>query len=68
MFPFTSESKNMGIMIKYNNSITYFLKGADTVMKSKIGQTAANFMSESCLDLAREGLRTLVVAQKTLSL
>ena len=37
------------------------------VMGSKIGQLDAQFMMEACLDLACEGLRTLVVAQKVIS-
>jgi hypothetical protein len=36
-------------------------------MESKISQTDAHFMAEACLDLAKEGLRTLVVAQKILT-
>ena len=64
LFPFTSESKSMGIIVRNHNKICYYLKGADSVMAEKIGQNNANFMVEACLDLAREGLRTLVVAQK----
>jgi phospholipid-translocating ATPase len=44
IFPFTSESKSMGIIVESNSSITYYLKGADAVMGPKIGQTDANFM------------------------
>ena len=36
-------------------------------MGTKISHLDANFMEEACLDLAREGLRTLVVAQKKLT-
>ena len=64
LFPFTSESKSMGIIVKNKDKIVYYLKGADAVMGSKIGQIDSNYMEESCLDLAREGLRTLVVSQK----
>lgn len=54
----------MGIIVKNQDRLCYYLKGADSVMAAKIGQNDANFMTEACLDLAREGLRTLVVAQK----
>jgi len=43
----------MGIIVKNNDKIVYYLKGADSVMAQKIGQNDANFMTEACLDLAR---------------
>lgn len=36
-------------------------------MQAKIPQIDSYFMMESCLDLAKEGLRTLVIAKKILS-
>lgn len=57
----------MGIIIRQNNKITYYLKGADSIMQTKISQTDGHFMAEACLDLAKEGLRTLVIAQKILT-
>jgi phospholipid-translocating ATPase len=37
-FPFTSESKRMGIVLKHLQSerIIFYLKGAETVMKLKV--------------------------------
>jgi phospholipid-translocating ATPase len=37
-FPFTSESKRMGIILKHEESsrIVFYLKGADTIMKNKV--------------------------------
>ena len=35
----------MGIVVSDNNQIVYYLKGADAVMGSKIGQIDANYMS-----------------------
>lgn len=34
MFPFTSASKRMGIILKHNNTgrVIFYLKGADSVM------------------------------------
>ena len=32
IFPFSSESKCMGIIVQYKESIIYYLKGADAVM------------------------------------
>lgn len=36
-------------------------------MQNKIPSIDSHFMEEACLDLAREGLRTLVMAEKIIS-
>ncbi|KAI8868340.1 phospholipid-translocating P-type ATPase [Ramicandelaber brevisporus] len=68
VFPFTSESKRMGIILKnrLNNEIVFYQKGADVVM-SKIVQYN-DWLDEECGNMARQGLRTLVIARKRLSL
>ncbi|KAF9073426.1 hypothetical protein BDP27DRAFT_1318887 [Rhodocollybia butyracea] len=67
LFPFTSESKRMGIIVRDvgTGEITFLLKGADVVM-SKIVQRN-DWLDEETGNMAREGLRTLVVARKKLS-
>ena len=67
IFPFTSESKRMGIIVKdeATEEIIFYEKGADVVM-SKIVQYN-DWLDEECGNMAREGLRTLVVARKKLS-
>lgn len=67
IFPFTSETKRMGIIIrdKKSNEIIFYLKGADTVMQSIVQYN--DWLNEECSNMAREGLRTLVVAKKVLS-
>lgn len=37
-FPFSSDTKRMGIVMRHNNSgrIIFYLKGAETVMKNKV--------------------------------
>ncbi|KAL1115479.1 hypothetical protein AAG570_007509, partial [Ranatra chinensis] len=67
MFPFTSETKRMGIIIKENatGKITFYLKGADDVMSGIVQYT--DWLEEECGNMAREGLRTLVVAKKHLT-
>jgi len=69
-FPFSSESKRMGIILQNfeNEQIVFYLKGADTIMKDKVPQKQRGFLLDECESLAREGLRTLVIAQKVLSL
>ncbi|KAG8192507.1 hypothetical protein JTE90_018029 [Oedothorax gibbosus] len=67
IFPFTSESKRMGIIVKEEKSgdIIFFMKGADVVMSSIVQYN--DWLDEECGNMAREGLRTLVVAKKVLT-
>ncbi|KAL1655054.1 putative aminophospholipid-translocase [Didymella pomorum] len=75
-FPFTSEGKRMGIVVKFyhgpvdsptdeNGEIWFYQKGADTVMTSIVA--ANDWLDEETANMAREGLRTLVVGRKKLS-
>ena len=68
-FPFTSESKKMGCLLKSKLSgrYIYYLKGAEMVMEKKIKAGARPSLLEACENLASEGLRTLVFAQKVLT-
>ncbi|KAM0747769.1 phospholipid-translocating P-type ATPase [Meredithblackwellia eburnea MCA 4105] len=67
VFPFTSESKRMGIVIRdlQTNEITFYQKGADVVMAKIVAYN--DWLEEECGNMAREGLRTLVMARKRLS-
>ncbi|KAL7631634.1 UNVERIFIED_CONTAM: hypothetical protein RMT77_018059 [Armadillidium vulgare] len=67
IFPFTSETKRMGIIVKENDTgdITLYIKGADTVMSSMVEYN--DWLEEECTNLANKGLRTLVVAKKSLT-
>ncbi|KAL1933234.1 hypothetical protein VTP01DRAFT_7324 [Rhizomucor pusillus] len=67
IFPFTSETKRMGIVIRdrQTNEITFYEKGADVVMSTIVQYN--DWLDEECDNMAREGLRTLVVARKRLS-
>lgn len=66
-FPFTSETKRMGIIAKDRQSgeIFFFEKGADAVMAKVVQKN--DWLEEECGNMAREGYRTLVVGRKTLS-
>lgn len=68
-FPFTSENKKMGIIVKHEESekIIFYLKGADAVMKEKVPEIQRGFLLDECETLARDGLRTLVLTQKYLT-
>ena len=67
VFPFNSDNKRMGIIVKdkAKNEIWFFQKGADMVM-SKIVQHN-DWLEEETGNMAREGLRTLVIGRKKLS-
>ncbi|KAL2871357.1 aminophospholipid-translocating P4-type ATPase NEO1 [Aspergillus lucknowensis] len=77
IFPFTSESKRMGITVQFEtdkgildspsdeDEIWFYQKGADTVMTSIVA--ANDWLDEETANMAREGLRTLVVGRKRLS-
>ncbi|KAF2746713.1 phospholipid-translocating P-type ATPase [Sporormia fimetaria CBS 119925] len=76
VFPFTSEGKRMGIVVKFcsgptsspqedDGGIWFYQKGADTVMTSIVA--ANDWLEEETANMAREGLRTLVVGRKKLS-
>ncbi|EGR32280.1 hypothetical protein IMG5_090120, partial [Ichthyophthirius multifiliis] len=69
IFPFSSENKKMGIIVKQleTNRYIFYLKGADTVMKNKIPEYQRGFLLDACENLAREGLRTLIITQKYLT-
>lgn len=66
-FSFTSERKRMGIVVKDETTgeIFFFMKGADTVMSGIVQYN--DWLDEECGNMAREGLRTLVVAKKNLT-
>lgn len=70
--PFNSDRKRMSFIVrdKEKQSITMMTKGADAVMMSRIKRAQKrdwDVMQTHLDQFAREGLRTLVLAQKSLS-
>jgi phospholipid-translocating ATPase len=77
IFPFTSDGKRMGIIVQFyeharsgpppldSSDLWFYQKGADTVMGSIVA--ANDWLDEETANMAREGLRTLVVGRKRLS-
>lgn len=67
IFPFTSESKRMGIIVKdtRTSELMFLEKGADSVMAPIVQRN--DWLEEECANMAREGLRTLVMARRKLS-
>nr|XP_019571196.1 PREDICTED: probable phospholipid-transporting ATPase IIB isoform X2 [Rhinolophus sinicus] len=66
-FPFTSEGKRMGVIVRDESTaeITFYMKGADVAMSTIVQYN--DWLEEECGNMAREGLRTLVVAKRTLT-
>ncbi|KAL8657152.1 MAG: hypothetical protein Q9226_002211 [Calogaya cf. arnoldii] len=78
ILPFTSEGKRMGAVLQFiqgeesekatadeAGEIWFYQKGADTVMSSIVA--ANDWLDEETANMAREGLRTLVVGRRRLS-
>jgi phospholipid-translocating ATPase len=65
-FPFSSETKRMGIILRHleTNRIIFYLKGADTIMKHKIPEFQRGTVQDEVDELAKIGLRTLIITQK----
>jgi len=56
----------MGIVVRADNGeIWFYMKGADTVMQKLV--IANDWMEEECANMAREGLRTLVIGRRRLT-
>lgn len=79
VFPFTSVGKRMGIILQFSQGVEsavssigspaevwFYQKGADTVMTSIVA--ANDWLDEETANMAREGLRTLVVGRRKLSI
>jgi phospholipid-translocating ATPase len=69
-FPFSSSTKRMGIIVQHlvTGNLTFYLKGAEDVMKDKILGTSKFKALEDCETLGRDGLRTLIISKKKISL
>ena len=65
-FPFSSDTKRMGIVLKNKKygHIIYYLKGAENVMMKFVKQQYISYIAENAENLATKGLRTLVLSQK----
>lgn len=68
IFPFTSETKRMGIIVKpewYEGSALFLSKGADSIMLNLVMEN--EWAEEACQMTALPGLRTLVLGSRKLS-
>lgn len=62
-FPFNSDTKRMGIVVEDDKGdISFMQKGADSVMSAIVSSN--DWLDEETSNMAREGLRTLVIGKK----
>lgn len=72
-FPFDSMRKRMTLIVRFGSKIILMCKGADSIILPRVTFRTAEDqeqkvqISKALLNFAREGLRTLVVAQKPLT-
>lgn len=66
-FPFNSDTKRMGIVVRdtHTGDCWFMQKGADTVMAKIVNNN--DWLDEETSNMAREGLRTLVIGRKRLN-
>jgi phospholipid-translocating ATPase len=69
IFPFSSARKRMGILLRdeKTGNIIFYMKGAEEVVVQRVHQKTRAKLLEDCSNLAREGLRTMVLAQRMVS-
>eukprot|EP01132_Coremiostelium_polycephalum_P008025 gene8025-9870_t len=66
IFPFTSETKRMGIIVRDKEGvITFYMKGADAIMAKLVQNN--DWLDEESGNMAREGLRTLAFGKRTMT-
>jgi P-type E1-E2 ATPase len=69
--PFNSDRKRMSVLLKdtTDNSYIVVCKGADNIMMPlcKLSSNEKDSINHSLLDLANQGLRTLIIAHKPLT-
>lgn len=68
-FPFESNNRKQSILVqnRETSKFIYYAKGAEIVLEPLIQDSQKPLLIEFCEQLAVEGLRTLVFAQKVLT-
>ena len=69
---FSSERKRMSIIVKYQNEIILYTKGADSEISKRLSQKSLknenyNIISNGLIDFSKKGLRTLMVAYRKIN-
>ena len=68
-FPFSSETKRMGIILRdlQTNKIKFYLKGAENIIVNFVKSSQKDPINNNALNLAKKGLRTLVLTSKDIN-
>ncbi|GMI14936.1 hypothetical protein TrLO_g10401 [Triparma laevis f. longispina] len=69
MIEFNSDRKRMSVVVKKDDCIELYSKGADTVMIPRLKGNQEKLLADTCehmTDYAKEGLRTLMICKRTL--
>ena len=69
---FSSERKRMSIIVKYQNEIILYTKGADSEISKRLSQKSLkngnySIISSGLIDFSKKGLRTLMVAYRKIN-
>ena len=67
MFPFNSDRKRMSVIIKSNGIIKMYIKGADSIIKSRLHKDNKLNLDEELNKFASKGLRTLLIGMRIIS-
>lgn len=67
VFPFTSDRKRMSVILKVGNTIKMFSKGADSIIKARLASDQTLNLDAELTKFSRIGLRTLLIAMRTIS-
>lgn len=67
VFSFTSDRKRMSVLIRSNGIIKMYTKGADSIVKSRLANSSVLNLDDELNKFARIGLRTLLIAMRTVS-
>lgn len=67
VFPFSSGRARMGVVVKFEGKIFLMMKGADSKMINIMKKEKKDLVEKKTSILSKEGLRTLVLAQKELN-
>lgn len=67
VFPFTSDRKRMSVILKMGSTIKMYTKGADSIVKGRLASDQTLNLDAELTKFSRIGLRTLLIAMRTLS-
>lgn len=67
MFPFNSDRKRMSVVVRSNGMIKMYIKGADSIIKSRLSKENRLNLDDELNRFSRIGLRTLLIGMRIIS-